>query len=310
MKVLIISGTGWLGSRISAACAKAGHDLTVIGRSNDLRDGFPKEANVIVADRSDAAAFRTLLDSLDAEIVIDVIPGYFGAENTQLIIDSFRGRIKRYIHCGSTGVYTPLRYLPADENHVTDPILENGEAFLRKYAADKVALDAAKDGFPATVLRPTCMFGPGSLVLDNIGGRSADFLRDILAEKTIEIPGDGEILMQPLHIDDMAQAFVCCIAHADTADTVYNISATKAITFNRYLAIIRDILGKKGDVEFVPFKELYQRHAHETAEGDFNFLCRHMCFTITKAQEELGYAPTFTAEEALADTLRWAVTTL
>ena len=307
MKVLIISGTGWLGSHISNECAKAGHDLTVVGYGTIPRDSFPAGVKILEVDRSNHETFRKFLDGIDTDIVIDVIPGYFGNESTQVIIDSFRGRIKRFIQCGSTGVYTPLSYLPGDENHVCNPVLENGEAFLRKNSADNVLLEAVKEGFPGTVLRPTCMFGPGNLPLDNIGTRNPNFLRDIMAEKTIEVPGDGEILMQPLHIIDMARAFVCCIEHADTADSVYNISSYKAITFNRYLEIIRECLGKKGGVEHVPFDELYERHAHETERGDYNFLCRHMCFDITKARTELGYEPTFTAETALADNLKWAI---
>ena len=308
MKVLIISGTGWVGSHIAKACSGKGHDLTVLTRGLTKQWEMPENVKYIYADRSDEKAFRSLLKTIEAEVVIDVIPGYFGAENTQLIVDVFRGRIKQYLHCGSTGVYTPLRYVPGDEQHPCEPLPELGDAFIRKLDADKVVLEAVKTGFPATVLRPTCIMGEGMLPIDNWGNRTIQFLRDILNGKTRGVTGDGETLLQIVDVRDLAKAFALCIGREDIGP-LYNISGYNAVPFNIYLSLICDILGKQANVEYISADEFIRRHGQDDgmSVSDFRFMCRHMCFSIEKARRELDYEPSFTLEATMKDTLEWAL---
>ena len=309
MKVLMISGTGWVGSHIASECVKEGHELTVLSRGPSKYPAMPKNVKHVCVDRSDEIAFRGELEKIETEIVIDVIPGYFGAENTQLVVDAFRGRIRQYLHCGSTGVYTPLQYVPGDEEHPCEPLPELGDAFIRKLKADQVVLNAVKTGFPATVLRPTCIMGAGMLPMDSWGGRAVRFLPNILAGKVLEVAGEGKTLLQLVDVRDLAKAFVLCIGKAGIIGPLYNISGRRAVTFNGYLAVIGAILGKQAQVEYITADELIRRHGQDSdmSVSDFRFLCEHMCFSIEKARRELGYEPSFTLEDTMKDTLAWAL---
>lgn len=309
MKVLVISGTGWLGSHIVAELVDKGCEMTVIAIGQMNAGNKYKNVNWINCDRTEENSFNSVLHSLDPEVVIDVIPGYFGAGNTQLIVDAFRGRIKHFIHCSSTGVYVPLKYLPADEHHACSPLPIFGDAFIRKFEADKVVLKANREGFPGTIIRPTCIMGAGKLPLDNLGGRSEQFLYDILHENTIFIPNDGQMLLQPVHVKDVARAFALCAGKADSINEVYNISSQNAVTFNEYLSAIRNILKKNGNTEYVPSPDLAKRYeGHKRFSGpDFRFFCQHMCFRIDKARQDLDYNPTYDLVSGLSDTLNWAL---
>ena len=64
--------------------------------------------------------------------------------------------------CGSTGVYVPLLYLPADEDH---PWREKTPVnFYHQSQRDDVALALwEKESFPVTIFRPTNIIGAGRI---------------------------------------------------------------------------------------------------------------------------------------------------
>ncbi len=307
MEVLVISGTGWVGGCITRALLRRGHRLTVLSRNREGR-GASGGLNHVRADRSDVHAFDRLLRTLHPDAVVDVIPGYFGKENTARIVDAFAGRIRQYVHCGSTGVYTPLAMLPGCEEDACAPLAQNGEAFLNKLGADQVVLEAVGQGFPGTILRPTCILGAGKPPIDNLGGRSMDFIRDVLAGKPVEIPGDGRALIQFVHREDLANAFALCLEKPASIGRVYNISGGRAMPVREYVRMVARLLCREAKLEFVGADELIRRHKDgRISEGDFRFFQEHMCFSFERARRELCYEPAWTPEAGLRETLAWTL---
>ena len=308
MEVLVISGTGWVGGCITRALLRRGHELTVLSRNLERLDPA-RNLRYVRADRSDARAFETLLKTLNPDAVVDVIPGYFGKEDTRRIVDAFAGRIRHYVHCGSTGVYTPLAALPGCEEDICAPLPENGQAFLNKLASDQVVLDAVRQGFPGTILRPTCIMGMGKPPIDNLGGRSANFVRDVLAEKPLEIAGDGRMLIQFVHREDLASAFALCLEKSASIGRVYNISGGRALPVCEYVRLVGRLLCREVKLEFAGADELIRRHQGDgrISEGDFRFFQEHMCFSYERARRELQYEPAWTLEAGLHETLAWAL---
>jgi len=300
MKVIVFGGTGWVGHSIANAFASAGDDVTVCsrGRKSDYIDGISEGVRRVQADKSDGEDVRRVLaDGFD--VVVDSVP----SEKTIDHVAAHAGGIARYIHCSSTGAYAPLPAVPGDE---TMPYTDYRGGWRQKAVVDGKALRLhASDGFPAAVIRPTYITGPGMRPLDNLGGRREDFIPDILAGKVIDLPGDGRALLQPVHVKGLAEAFVLA-AKADRAvGEVYNVTSAKAVTLTRYVELNAEALGREARVNLVPLDEMLARYP-DADEIGMRFLAEHMCYDISKARAQLGWEPGGTAEEAIIETARWA----
>jgi nucleoside-diphosphate-sugar epimerase len=150
--------------------------------------------------------------------------------------------------------------------------------------------------------------GPGKLPIDVWGGRHPDFLPRLLDGKPIIIPNDGRALLQPVFLDDLAEAFSLAMEQPhNSIGQVFNISSRYAITLSHYIEILRHELRSTSTVEYVPMEyiiRLFSGTPYLDVPG-LRFICEHMCVDCKKADRVLGYRPTMTAEEAIRHTLKW-----
>ncbi|MBO7741171.1 MAG: NAD-dependent epimerase/dehydratase family protein, partial [Victivallales bacterium] len=160
-----------------------------------------------------------------------------------------------------------------------------------------------RDGFPATVIRPCYITGPGALPLDNLGGRRRDFIPDIINGVELPLPNDGQALLQPIHVEDLAASFVLALANPVSKGQIYNITLDHALPLNRYLQLNGEALGCTVKIRHVPLPQLLEEYPSDPI--GMRFLATHMCFTNAKARRELGYSPRHTPEDAVRQTARW-----
>lgn len=299
MKALILGGTGWVGHHIALAFVRAGHDVNILTRGKEGHfDGEVAFLPRIVGDKKDRSALEDVLESARFDVVVDSVPHV----KTIDLLHEMRHLYGRYLHCGSTGVYTPLQYLPADEAHPFGQKIFEG--FEGKVSSDAAGLKIAAVGeLKLTILRPCCIAGPGKLPLDNIGGRRDDFMADILAGKPLDLLNDGATLLQIVHVRDLARAFVLAAERPETIGKVYNICGPKAVTLKRYCELNAAALGKTAKFNYLSFDGMITKYGEEI-RGGLTFLAEHMCFDIANARRELNYNPEYSTEGAIADAIR------
>ena len=301
MKTLVLGGTGWVGHHIVRELLAAGHQPVVCSRGhmNTYSDELPEDVPRVIADKSSAGEMRRVLaDPYDA--VIDSVP----TEDSIAHVVEFAPRLRRYLHCSSTGGYAPLPVVPGDETLPYDQFMGG---WAQKGVVDSLVMDLHhRQGFPATVIRPSYITGPGMLPLDNIGGRRADFLADVLAGKPLELPNDGQALLHPVHVRDLARSFVLALDAPQSVGQIYNICLDRAVPLTRYLAVTAQALGAPvPTIDFQPIETILERHGDDIHRIGLHFLATHMCYDIRKAREQLGYRPHMTTEEAIEETARW-----
>ena len=299
MKVLVLGGTGWVGHNIALAFYRAGHEVTIFTRGK--KGHFDADVAFlphVIGDKTDGATLRQILSSEFFDTVIDSVPHPVSIA----LLSNMRNLYGRYLHCGSVGVYTPLQYLPGDENHPFGQKVYDG--FEGKITADAAGFKYAEAGeLKLTILRPSCIAGPGKLPLDNLGGRRNDFIPDIVAGKPLDMLNDGSTLLQVVHVRDLGRAFVLAAERSATIGQVYNICGPKAVTLKRYCEINAGAVAKTAEFNHLSFDAMIAKHG-EGIRGGLTFLAEHMCFDIAKAQRELNYNPEYSTEAAIAETAR------
>ena len=303
MKILLMGGTGWLGHNIAKQFLEQGEKITILtrGQKRTYADDMPKGVETLVADKSDEAAMSEILKANYTHI-IDTVPSVASINN----IKKYARNLHHYIHCSSTGGYAPLPFVPCDE---TAPYggFNSTTGWAQKRIVDNLVLESfLNEGFPATVIRPCYITGPGMLPLDNLGGRREDFIKDILDEKTLDLPNDGQALLQPIHVEDLASSFVLALAHPASKGQVYNICLSHAVHLTKYIELNAAAFGREAHFNFMPVEEILEKYRPTIHEMGLRFLACDMCFSIEKARKQLGYNPKHTPEDAIQETAIWA----
>ena len=300
--VLVFGGTGWLGHNIVLELKRMGAEVTIAtrGRKATFAEevaGIPQ----IVVDKTDEGAVKDLFAKAHWDAVIDSVP----TSASLALIVKYAGALDHYVHCSSTGGYAPLPFIPCDE---TAPYLgfDGRAGWSRKAVVDAEALNHfCTAGFPATVIRPCYITGPGLLPLDNLGGRRREFLPNLLAGKEMPLPNDGQALLQPIHVLDLARSFALALTHPQSVGQIYNITLDHAVPLNRYVQLNAEAIGGTANIVHVPLEELLRQHPEDPV--GLSFFATHMCFTNAKAKAQLGFVPHCTPEEAIRETARWGI---
>src|SRR5665213_3416183 len=108
-KIIIIGGSGHVGTYLVPRLVRAGHCVVNVARG----DSRPYTANAawssVESVRLDRAAeeaagrFGDRIAALEPDIVIDMIS--FKLESTQQLVEALRGKVEHFLHCGTVWVY-------------------------------------------------------------------------------------------------------------------------------------------------------------------------------------------------------------
>jgi len=304
-RVLVLGATGEIGSRVARGCLEAGHEVWGVSRGKNTRHHVDvRGARLLTGDKGDEAFMSSLLTGQEFDTVIDTVPT---TEHVRLAYRHLNGRVEHYVMCSSTGVYPPLQYVPGDEDHPWREKTPVNFDWVCERDAYALAL-WDEHGFPTTILRPTNIIGAGRVPIDLWGGRSIRYFELMREGKTVEIPGSGNILVQPGCNDDLATAFVNAVTCGpEIQGEIFIISCKRAITLERYFETAKQVLNSSSRGEHCSLEEILRRRPKQAEERWLRFLMEHMCVDISKAENVLGYSPRFTAEEGIEIALKWCM---
>src|SRR5205823_3721817 len=108
MRVVIIGGTGHIGTYLAPRLLAAGHEVITLSRGQrEPYHGSPAWARVrqIAIDRAAeeaAGTFGATVRELRPDVVIDLI--CFTLESARSLVEALRGEVRHFLHCGTLWV--------------------------------------------------------------------------------------------------------------------------------------------------------------------------------------------------------------
>lgn len=310
MRIVVIGGSGHIGSFLVPRLVRAGHEVVNISRSTSAAYADAPEwqqVRRVTADRQQQDADGTFGDTvlaLDPDAVIDLI--CFTLESATAFVEALRGNVAHLVHCGSIWRYGASRKLPIAEGS------DAAEAPFDEYGIEKerIALalkdETAAGGLVTTSLHPGHIVGPGWPPIGPLGNLDPTVWHTLSAGQPLQVPGTGAETMHHVHADDVAQAFELAITHRDAAaGEDFNILAPTALSVRGYASIAAGWFGQDATLEAVTWEQLREITTPEHADASWGHLHRSHCFTIDKARRLLGYAPRYEPEQAILESLRW-----
>jgi nucleoside-diphosphate-sugar epimerase len=222
---LVLGGSGYIGSRVVAALsANPIYQTVAASRRSAVR-----------VDATDVDAVRSALR--DVHLVINSVAGSPRAmvQATQALCEAAReAPPHRIVHLSSMAVYGAATGT-VREDHV--PVMPTGRYGDAKIQCENIVQKYIDDGGDAVILRPTCVFGPGSAQW------TTRLARLLAAGRIGDLGAAGDGCCNLTFIDDLVAAIVMALDAPHAACRTFNISSTSALTWNEFLLAFAKALG-------------------------------------------------------------------
>jgi len=221
--VLIVGGTGFIGSHLAERLASAGRRVRVASRRGVWPWGAaPGGVDLIALDLAREGSEADLADALDGVFTVVNLAGTLAkpglgaptyrslhvlgvmrlGQAVTRVLDARRegpggrtGRPIRIVHVSTTGVLGPTGPEPRGEGAEAAPRTLYEKT---KLAGEVCALAGRRDGLEVVVVRPGLVYGPRDVHL-------APLYRAI-AKGTYRTIAGGRALWQPVYVEDVARA--------------------------------------------------------------------------------------------------------
>lgn len=312
-KVLIVGGTGHIGSYLVPRLVQDGFEVHVVARHAkpyyaDPRIAWPS-VKWVIADRGaeeKTDAWGKRMSGIEADVVIDMT--CFTVPQQQVMYEAFRGRIEHFLHCGTIWSYGTPQRIPYEESDVRRPFTDYGrrKADIETFLFEKFR----KEGFPATVIHPGHICGRKWMPVDPQGSRDNVEVYHRLATGQEVIVPEGKATVHHVHADDVAQQFHLAIHQRQRAlGEAFSAVAPYAMSLVGCCQAVARIFGREPNLRVVSLDEFDRTMSKEAAYCVRDHVDHSPCCSIAKAQRLLGYRPRFTTEQIYAECIDYLLET-
>jgi nucleoside-diphosphate-sugar epimerase len=323
--ILLTGGTGFVGSHVAEALARAGHAVRALARpGSDTAFLTSLGVTVVAGDVTESDALKRAADGCDVVVNSAAKVGDWGptdgyravnVEGLRNLFDATLGRpLHRFVHISSLGVYAARHHYGTDE---TEPLPDDHiDGYTQsKVEAERLALQYhRKQKVPVVILRPGFVYGPRDRT---VLPRLADRLR----ERSVIYIARGRYALNTTYVGNIADAVLLALdAPADgVAGEVFNITDGEFVSKRKFFETIADGLGLKRPRGSVPvwlarvmanwregvFRRKNKPHPPRITQAQLKFAGFNLDFSIAKARTKLGYTPRVLFDEGMGKALAW-----
>jgi nucleoside-diphosphate-sugar epimerase len=216
-RVVVIGGSGHIGTYLVPRLVSAGFDVVSVSRGQRAPyqpNGAWKFVRTVTLSREaeeNSGVFGRKIRDLRPDIVIDMI--CFTETSARHLVEALRGQVRHFLHTGTIWVHSPSVEVPTTEMQPRRPFGEYGiaKAQIEAYLIEM----ARKESFPATIIHPGHIVGPGWAPLNPAGHFNPNVFTMLAKGEELSLPNFGLETVHDVHADDVAQMFMCAIPRAD-----------------------------------------------------------------------------------------------
>ena len=286
MNLLVIGGSGFIGSHVVDRLLTHGHSVRVFDRQPERFRAPLTGVDYRFGEFADRMALVEALSGVDAvyHLLSTTVPGTADLDPATDVRDNLVGTINlldsmqrlgvfRILFLSSGGtVYGIPDTIPIPETHALRPINSYGivkatiEHYLEMYRRTR--------GLSPIIVRPSNPFGPRQ-AHSGVQGVISTFLRRILAGQPIEIWGDGSVVRDYLEVGDLAE--LCVRAGTSDREGAYNAGSGHGLSVNEVVEAVRNVTGADVKVIYKPARPVDVPRSVlncSRAKSDFGWECK------------------------------------
>jgi nucleoside-diphosphate-sugar epimerase len=317
MKILLIGGTGFIGSHVTRVLVEQRHRITIYHR-NQSNLPLPDSVEHVIGERGQIAEHEQELRRLAPDVVVDCILSNGG--QARVVVNLFRGIAARFVALSSGDVYRAAGILHGFESGSLQPTPLREDSDLRTkqnvYGPelltrlrqvfpwlddeyDKIPVEQAVLGdpeLPGTVLRLPMVYGPGDSL-----HRLFPYLKRMDDNRpAILLQEDVASWHGPRgYVENVAAAIALATVSHQAAGRIYNVAEPCAWSEEEWVKKLAQNVGWTGHIKKIPEGSM-PTHLRIPYRND-----QHWDMSSRRIREELGFSEPFRGDAALARTIDW-----
>jgi nucleoside-diphosphate-sugar epimerase len=294
--LLVIGGTGFIGSHLVQAASKQGWHVSSVSLHNPRANQCLAKVDYIVADVSDKKALKEALGHRKFSHIVNlggyidhanirgggnkVVDAHFSAVRN-IVALTCSGQILRFVQIGSSDEYGDI-IAPQRENEREMPI--SPYAFAKVASTYFLQMLHRTENLPCTTLRLFLTYGPGQSERRFL----PQIIKGCLEDKVFPVSG-GEQLRDFCYVDDTVTAILLALDDNRVDGKIINIGSGDPIRIRKVIEKVQQYIGK-GSPQYGQID--YRLGENMALYGD-----------IEQARELLNWEPLITLEEGLKKTI-------
>jgi len=305
MKVVVLGGTGFIGSHVVRQLAEREHQVTIVHRGESEID-LPAGVHHVHIPFADLSEERVGMGVQGVDVVLDMVPCLDKGGHGVL---HFRETADRAVVITSGDVYRAFGRLWRSEPGPPDPVpLTEGSPLRSRPAADAGGADFPYDNvdveqavsvderLPVTILRLPATHGPG-----DPQHRLFRYVRRMDDRRPFIVLEERHARWRWAHgyVENVAAAITLAVENGNASGRIYNIAERTTYTEADWVRRIGESVGWVGEVVAVPERVLPER-----LRQPFDFAQQYNVDS-TRIRRELGYREPVSEDEALRRTIEW-----
>ena len=302
-KLLVVGGTGFIGSYLANEAYSRGYEVTILSLNNNKLNQNNLDVEFLFADITNLKMLSDVLHNKFFNHVVN-LGGYinhssFSKEGGKIFDVHFMGLynlikctnhngLKSFIQIGSSDEYGSNN-APQTENQRELPISPYSAA--KTSATYLLQMLNRTENFPAVILRPFLVYGPGQ----DKGRFIPQIINGCLADNEFPV-SQGRQLRDFCYISDFVSAIFSSFNNNNAYGEVINIASGKPVLVKEVVSLIQKIIG----TGYPKFGEIPYRVEENMA----------LYADITKANRLLNWSPKITLKDGLEKTIKFQTDSL
>jgi len=280
MKIFVTGATGYIGTAVCEALAKAGHKVIGLARSPESADklsqrGIEPHRGELKDKESLRTATRKPHGVIHAASPSDATSAEMDNSLLDAVLAELKGTKKAFVYTSGIWVIGDTGGKIADENFPLHPT----PLVAWRVACEQRVVDSAKDGIRSIVIRPGIVYGRG-------GGIPATMIRSAKLRGAVQFVGNGENHWPVIHVEDVADLYVGALEKA-AAGSLFHAAEKDSVTVRDVAQAASEGAGLPGKVAAWPLEE-----ARKTLGPFADALVLDQQISSERARKILGWKPT------------------
>ena len=317
MRILVIGGNGFIGSRLVHELRSSGHELAILHRRADAGpDG--SDVTQIQGDRNRLSDYRNQLHRFSPDLIVDLILS--SGEQARQLMNTAREVAPRVIAISSMDVYRAWGVLHGTEPGSLDPLPLTEDSPLRTIRRlyppetvkmmqaiftwvdehyDKISVEEvimSDIEVRGTVLRLPMVYGPG----DPLHRFFPLLKRCTDGRSSILLPDDFAAWRGPRgYVENVAHAIALAATSDQAAGRIYNICEEPSLSELEWQTRIAKQMNWPGKFVVLP-RERTPKHLLLPGNA-----AQHVVASSERIRADLGYHDLVEIDEAIRRTIAW-----
>ncbi|MBZ5587693.1 MAG: NAD-dependent epimerase/dehydratase family protein [Acidobacteriia bacterium] len=250
MKVFVTGASGYVGSAVSAALARAGHEVFGLARTKQKAERLEAvEVSPVLGSMGDPSSYVGA--ARECQVLVHCAAEYSAAYfdldrktiDTCLAAAGDSAQTRLFVYTSGIWVYGDTGHEMVDEQSPLRP-----PAFIApRVEHERLVLAATRGRVRTLVIRPGCVYG-------GRGGLTGSWFESASKEGAARIVGDGAFRWAMVHVEDLADAFVRA-AESTWGGEVFNVTDRSRFTVHECAEAASRAAGANGKVSRLPLAD-------------------------------------------------------